>query len=169
MPTLTIRRALAADAPALTAIANAAKAHWGYDAAQLDAWRDELTVTPDSILRFEVHLAEDDAGPVAFYALDASPRRWTLEHFWVHPSSMRAGIGRRMLEHAAEKAAAGGALEILIDADPNAEAFYLANGASRIGSMAAPIHPSQPQRRRPVLLLRVDPRDDRDIVEGHET
>ena len=67
---------------------------------------------------------------------------------------MRRGIGRALLAHAAGTARAGGDSAILIDADPNAEAFYLACGAARGGSVAAPIA-SEPERVRHQLSLQV--------------
>ena len=47
-----------------------------------------------------------------------------------------------------------GVANLAIDADPNAEAFYLANGARRVGEDAAPIE-GLPGRTRPQLLLPV--------------
>ena len=34
------------DAKKLTEIALQAKAHWGYSAAQIESWKEELTITP---------------------------------------------------------------------------------------------------------------------------
>jgi hypothetical protein len=47
---------------------------------------------------------------------------------------------------------AGGASGLLIDADPNAELFYIACGATRFGEIPAPIT-GQPDRVRPQLEL----------------
>jgi hypothetical protein len=48
--------------------------------------------------------------------------------------------------------AVAGGNALAIDADPNAEAFYLAKGARRIGEIAAPIE-GHPDRVRPQMLL----------------
>jgi GNAT superfamily N-acetyltransferase len=53
-----------------------------------------------------------------------------LEHLWVLPDWMGQGIGRALFRHAAERAAARGALSLTIEADPNAEPFYLPHGCS---------------------------------------
>lgn len=45
-----------------------------------------------------------------------------------------------------------GAVEITVDSDPNAEAFYLACGASRRGKVPAPIA-GEPHRVRPQLAF----------------
>ena len=82
-------------------------------------------------------------------SIDSSP--WELEHLWVHPDWLRRGIGRALLARHGSGRREGEAA-LLIDADPHAEAFYLAAGAQRVGAVAAPIA-GQPDRVLPRLLL----------------
>jgi GNAT superfamily N-acetyltransferase len=151
-----IRRALEGEAAALTAIAVQAKAHWGYTGAQLAAWREELTILPGTVASCPTCVAENESGLVGFFCLAPAPIHWTLEHFWVLPSAMGKGVGRALLARAAALANEGGAQAIAIDADPNAEAFYLACGARRVGALSAPLV-GQAQRVRPQLLLPAAP------------
>jgi hypothetical protein len=73
---------------------------------------------------------------------------------------MGRGVGRALLERAAIEAALLDYRELKIDADPHAEAFYLACGAARTGtSVAAPIS-TDPGRRRPQLALELDATDE---------
>jgi len=65
-------------------------------------------------------------------------------------SELVIAIGRELLNHALARAAQGGASEVTVDADPNAESFYLACGGTRRGEVPAPI-PGQPERVRPQL------------------
>jgi hypothetical protein len=46
---------------------------------------------------------------------------------------MRRGVGRRLIRDAIDVVAAMSGESLLIQGDPNAEAFYLAAGAKRIG------------------------------------
>ena len=78
----------------------------------------------------EVHIASIDGEPAGFYALTEQGR--TLDYLWITPSRIGSGIGRRLLEHAVAWAAALGAREMEIEADPNAEGFYIRMGARRI-------------------------------------
>lgn len=149
---MRIRPAHEKEAALLSSIAVAAKASWPYALAQIEAWREELTLTPESIAGSHVGLAEVDGQAAGFYALEHGGARMQLVHLWVHPDRMRRGIGRALLEHAAQMAAEHGATELDIDADPYAEPFYLACGARRVGSVPAPIEGS-PQRERPQLRL----------------
>lgn len=147
-----IRRADVSEASTLSALAMESKSYWPYSERQLEVWREDLAVSSKTISSFPTYVAEVEANIVAFYVLLPAPKRWTLEHFWVAPRCMGCGVGRALLSHAAGVAAAGGAGEIAIDADPNAESFYVACGADRVGSIAAPIEGS-PRRERPQMLL----------------
>lgn len=148
------RPASTEDAPTLSAIAHAAKAHWQYSHAQIEAWREELTVSPDMIAANRVYVAQVGEVIAGFFVLTPAARQWTLGHFWVPPSHMGCGIGRAMFSYASGIAAQGGAIELLIHADPNAERFYTACGAMRVGDVDAPI-PGQPGRKLPTLIFRV--------------
>jgi GNAT superfamily N-acetyltransferase len=147
-----IRRAHESEAPLLSALAYESKAYWSYSVAQLEAWRGDLTVSPSTVSSLPAYVAEAESGIAGFFVLLPSSPHWKLEHFWVAPSSMGQGVGKALLSHAAALAAEGGATALAIDADPNAESFYLACGAKRVGSLAAPIEGS-PDRERPQLLL----------------
>ncbi len=54
--------------------------------------------------------------------------------------------------HALETANRSGAPEVTVDADPNAESFYIECGAVRRGEQPAPIA-GQPERVRPQLAF----------------
>jgi len=147
-----IRAAQATEASLLTAIAMEAKAHWGYSEEQLDAWRPELSMTTERIAAALVYVCEIQAQVAGFYALEESSQEWQLSDLWVRPAYMRRSIGRSLLQHAVMLAAGNGASHISIDADPNAEAFYLSCGARRVGLTPAPIA-GNPGRQRPQLVL----------------
>ncbi len=152
---LPIRRARVDEAVELSAIAVASKATWCYPAAALAGWHDQLTVTTDTIAGCPAYVIEEDLRVRGFYVLLPALPHWELDHFWVAPAAMRRGVGRALLAHAAGVVARGGATGLAIDADPHAEAFYLACGAQRVGAVAAPI-PGFPDRTRPQLLLNIN-------------
>jgi len=153
---MKIRRARENEAARLSALARASKAQWGYPAEVLEGWRAQLTVRGADIRDRPTFVIEEADEIVGFYALAGAGRTWALEHFWVAPKYTRQGIGRRMLAHALELAASNGAAEVSVDADPNAEAFYLDCGAERRGAVPAAIA-GQPDRVRPQLRFRLRP------------
>ena len=134
-----IVRAHPADAPVLSAIAWAAKAHWGYPESWLEQWREQLTFTPEFVAANETFFARRDRRIVGCYALVATVEALDLAHLWVRPAEMGHGIGRLLFTHALGRAAARGACRLTIESDPNAEAFYLHLGAVRVGRVATEI------------------------------
>ena len=147
-----IRRALAADAETLSAIAQAAKRHWGYPEEWMATWQADLTLDSDRIASTEVYLIESAAGVAGFYATAPGAPRWTLDHLWVRPDRMGQGLGRQLVAHALAQARAAGAIGLDIEADPNAEPFYRHLGGQCVGDVAAPV-PGATTRRLPLLTL----------------
>lgn len=137
-----IRRAVSGDAAGLTAVAHAAKRHWGYPESWIALWERELTVSAELIERYPVHAAVERNVVAGFYALTFAGADCELEHFWVAPARMGAGVGRALFEHAVERCRAIGARRLWISADPNAEGFYRRLGARRVGEV-----PSTPAGR----------------------
>ena len=150
---MTLRPGRVADIPALDAIAHAAKAHWGYSAAQLQAWQADLAVPPGSLATDPLCVAEEGGEPVGFIQIATHTQPWELSAMWVSPGHMGRGVGRALMAWARQCAADAGQAMLAIDADPNAEAFYKACGAVRVGEVPAPID-GQPDRVRPQLRLR---------------
>ena len=151
---MQVHRAIETEVPELCSLVIAAKAHWGYSVEQISTWRTSLEVSAETISSYPTFVGEMDGQIVGCYSLVPSPQAWELDHLWVHPRFMRRGYGRALLAHAIQTAANGGAMAINIDADPNAEPFYLACGAERVDIVAAPI-PGQSTRVRPQLVLDV--------------
>jgi GNAT superfamily N-acetyltransferase len=147
-----IRRAVAADAGTLSAIAQAAKRHWGYPDPWLESWRPDLTLDGERIAALQVYVIESVEGIAGFYALEPGATRWTLDHLWVRPDRLRQGLGRQLVSHALARARADGATGLDIQADPNAEPFYQRLGGRRVGDVAAPM-PGDALRRLPLLIL----------------
>lgn len=134
---MIVRRAVTADADALTATAHAAKRHWGYPESWIAQWRDLLTITPDFIAANPVHVALHGEAIAGFHAILLEGERAMLEHLWVLPEHMGHGVGSCLFRHALDTAAAHGARTLTIESDPHAEAFYSHLGARRIGARDA--------------------------------
>ena len=132
---MEIRAARADEAPLLTDLAIRSKAAWGYESGMTNAFRDELTVDPDSIAPWHIHVAAQDDAILGFYALSVQANGATgeIELMFVDPGRMRQGIGRALWRHMIGTAQSLGLTKILIDADPYAEPFYRAMGARRTG------------------------------------
>lgn len=151
---LFIRPALSSEADVLAVLAWRAKALWGYPLAVMEQWRAELTPSEGSITSSPTFVAEIDGEIAGWCQIAMHTKPIELEHMWVDPDFTHRGVGRTLITRVCEHLRSHNVRLLAIDADPNAEPFYLRCGAVRVGEIAAPI-PENPNRVRPQLELNV--------------
>ncbi|WP_241147910.1 GNAT family N-acetyltransferase [Minwuia thermotolerans] len=134
----------------LTELALRSKAHWGYDAAFMDACRDELTVTPDQIVERTMLVAEEGGRLVAMAGLEPDADVLGLWNMFVTPECIGTGLGGVLFRAIADKAREAGARCLYIDSDPNARPFYEHMGARLVSESPSD---SIPGRTLPRLRL----------------
>jgi GNAT superfamily N-acetyltransferase len=153
-PRASIRPARAGEAELLSDLALRSKAHWGYDADFLEACRAELTVSADYIKSAPVFVLEEGGRVVGFYGLRGQGTELELLYLFVEPAAIGGGRGRRLWEHATRTAARLGFQTLTIESDPDAEPFYLAMGARRVGEVTSTLRPG---RTLPLLEFPLKP------------
>lgn len=159
-----IRRARRKEAELLSELAHRAKAVWGYDEAFMRACRDELTLSPDDLVRDHVFVLEADGAVVGFYRLCGAGQTALLSDLFVAPEMIGRGYGKRLWRHATQTAQQLGFHRIEIHSDPHAEGFYLAMGAERGGEVVSTVFTG---RRLPRLICWLTPtRDGRSPEKG---
>lgn len=139
----------------LSRLAFRSKAHWGYSRSFMESCREELTYSASELVARDSHstIAESSEGVVGFCTLRKSREaRYELEALFIEPSQTGKGIGRRLLYRARNQVAKQGGGRLLIQADPHAEPFYLACGATYAGSRESG---SIPGRMLPLFEIRV--------------
>lgn len=151
MSSPSIRRADPSESETISDLALRSKAHWGYPPDFIEACRTELTLSEEFVSGHPVFVLELEGRIVGFYALSGAPPEGELRDVFLDPSVIGRGFGRTLWNHAMAKAEELGFESLTIDADPNAEPFYAAMGAVRIGEM-----PSGSIEGRMLPLLRVD-------------
>ena len=154
---MTIRPAQGVEAGLLTRIAMASKATWGYSADFMSACAEELLVTKERIAhpRFHYAVAILDDDIVGFCALEHQDADcYELEALFVDPDYMGRGVGKRLTDYAVAYVRQNKGRRIVIQGDPNAEPFYLAIGATRVGDRPSA---SIPGRSLPLFELSVRP------------
>ena len=146
---MRIRRAQAADAPALTRLVVASKASNGYDAAFMAACAAELAVTEADLARLDFWLAEESGAPLGCVGLGAEGR---IHSFFVDPDHKRRGIGRALWQVVLSAARGRGLARLTLDADPAAVPFYAALGFAVTGEVPSGSIPgrSLPRMERPI-------------------
>lgn len=137
---IQIRRAQPDEADTLTAIAHAAKRHWGYPEEWIEQWKSDLTITKDFIAKNEMFVAivDDEIAGCGALVFDGSEAE--LEHMWVQPKHIGSGVGRSLFEKIRARARDLKVSGFEISADPNAEGFYQRMGATRIGEMRSQVN-----------------------------
>jgi GNAT superfamily N-acetyltransferase len=129
-----IRPAQTEEAALLGDLALRSKAYWGYDEAFIAACREELTVRESEVERRRATVAQRDGRILGFATLEGEAPEGILGMMFVDPDAIGRGIGRLLFEHVIATARKLGFVRVTIHADPNAEPFYQAMGAIRIGT-----------------------------------
>jgi GNAT superfamily N-acetyltransferase len=138
-----VRRAREDEASLLTELTLRSKAHWGYDAAFMADAREDLTFQVSRFLPdFHAYILETEARPIGFCSLIPVDRE-TIELFdlFVEPDCIGKGYGKQLWDYAVHLARSLEFREMILVADPNAEPFYLRQGAVRTGEKPSNVRP----------------------------
>ena len=135
---LIFKKAVPADIPLLTKTAFASKGFWGYPAEWMEMWRDDLTMTEESILKNTVVKAFHEKQFVGFYVLiDMAAGKWGLDGFWILPGEMGKGYGKQLFAHLMDFLRQQKAKKLEVVSDPNANGFYEKMGGEKVGKYAS--------------------------------
>ena len=136
------------DHVALTQLTLDSKAHWGYGAAQIETWREELTITAEQIATGNVYQLRNNEHTVGYYAYRAlADSTVELSNLFIAPAHIRKGVGRILLHDFLKRAATEGFRRVTLNADPNAEGFYTRHGFIVVGQLPSSI----PGRFLPIM------------------
>lgn len=106
---------------------------WNYS-DEFMAWEPEaITVSPKHIESGMTYVLEENGRMLGFYVLTVKERDIELSRLMVDSASTGNGFGRTLWDHAVQTARERGYRKLTLDADPNAEAFYLRMGAETLG------------------------------------
>ena len=130
---IAIRCAALQELQALSALCLRSKAVWGYDAAFLDACRDELTLLPEALASTQIAVAVVDTGLAGVAQTQMVRSEAHLLKLFIDPALLGRGIGRSLFGWASERARALAATRLVIEADPDAAPFYRRMGARDAG------------------------------------
>ena len=135
---------------AITALAIRSKRYWGYSDEFMAAVDDELTFRQTDLddKRTVVEVLESDGRIVGALRMRRRTELAYLEDLWIDPEAIGHGYGRVGFERACQIGREWGKGVMELEADPNAEAFYLHIGCQRVGMSPAT---SVPGRALPVM------------------
>ena len=117
------------DANVLTEIALESKAYWGYTAEELENWRDDLTILPETFESWRGSKFMIDEEVAGFYLLNrVNARTCYIEFLFVRPKFIGKSIGKQLIEHAIVSCRTNSCEVLNVLSDPNAESFYAKHG-----------------------------------------
>lgn len=136
----------------LTDIALAAKAHWGYSEAFMQACRDELIVDETLMQRpgCWYFVATESQRVLGFATLIDTDTDIELDALFIRPDVIGQGVGKALFNHCRKVCADLGKPHMFIQSDPHAAAFYARMGASKVGETTSL---SIPGRHLPLFRL----------------
>jgi len=124
---LNFRQAIIDELPTLNEISMLSKAHWGYPKAWLEAWKDGLLISQEQFLQQYILVVEVDQQIIGFSAMKEQIANYEILHLWLLPAYIGKGIGKKLLQTIIQTFAKHDK-PIIVEADPNAEAFYKSQG-----------------------------------------
>lgn len=93
------------------------KAHWGYNAAFLDACRSELRLRDEDIARNMICAAREGGQISGVVQIAENEGVWDLEKLFVDPPAMRRGLGRDLFRWAIGQIRVKAGAKLIIAAD----------------------------------------------------
>ena len=123
---MKIEKAIVEDAKELTELTIRSKSYWAYSKQQIEDWREDLTILESYITDKEVYklISENKIiGYYSFFKLNISDLK--LENLFVEPTLIGCGIGKKLMIDFFKRTQKIDFNKIILDADPNAEKFYL--------------------------------------------
>ena len=139
----TIRRARPPEADRLSALAFRSKAYWGYDVDFMETCRADLTVLADDLLTELVYVLDLQDQLMGFYRLRVQDNTVMLSDLFVEPQAIGHGYGKQLWRHAVATATDLGGEVLDLQSDPQAEGFYRAMGAQRVGESPSTVFPGR--------------------------
>ena len=126
--------------------------YWERPPGYLEAARALMGLDADDLERDEAWVATDERGGIAgFYRLSIEGGEAEIEEFHLEPAWIGGGVGRRMFEHAVQRARALGVRWLTWTTEANTLGFYRHMGGEVIGQ-----EPSGIEGEEPLTRMRLD-------------
>ena len=142
---LSFRRARPAEAPFIRDLIVRSMGYWDHPPGYLEAARELMDLSGEDLVRDEAWVVHVDDAVAGFYRLSrTNAGAAEIEEFHLEPPMIGHGIGRRMFEHARDRARAMTVRELVWSTDANARGFYLRMGGEVTGTTASGVEGDEP-------------------------
>jgi len=137
---MKIEKATNEDAKELTELTILSKSYWDYSEQQIEAWKNDLTITEPYIVEKEIFKLIYENKIIGYYSFFKSNNSdLKLDNLFVTPIYIGKGIGKKLMLDFFKRILVTDFEKVILDADPNAEKFYLNIGFEVIGKLETSI------------------------------
>ena len=135
-----IRYALPNESEQLTKLAFLSKSSWGYPKEMMEAWKEDLTITPEMIKNSISIVASINNQIIGFWCRPKIKSEDISNGFlFIRPDYMGKGLAKNLWRSISSELISNGIESFTIEADPNAVPFYLKLGALQIAEKESKI------------------------------
>jgi GNAT superfamily N-acetyltransferase len=122
-----ITKAFLSEIEILNKISIASKAYWGYPDEWMEKWHDALLLSDADFDDHIIFKIEDEESIIGFCVMTEHLEAYEVLHLWILPDFIGKGYGKKLLNHTIKQVVTKNK-PIIVEADPNAEAFYISQG-----------------------------------------
>lgn len=137
---MTIEKANITDHTILTEITKKSKAYWGYSVEQILQWDKNLTITQEYIKGNYVFKLLNEDLIIGYYSYFIEEKKNViLDNLFIRPEYIGKGFGKYLMDDFLNKIRESEFEKIILDSEPNAEAFYSKVGFVKVGEFETSI------------------------------
>lgn len=137
---MTIKKANSDEHEILTEITKKSKAFWGYSNEQIEIWSEFLTVSKKYIETNPVYNLVVEDQIIGYYSFfHESENTIKLDNLFVLPEFIGKGFGKLLMNDFLNRLKDIDVQKVILNSEPNAEAFYKKFGFVKIGQIETSI------------------------------
>ena len=122
-----LEKATVEDLSILNEISFASKSFWNYPKEWLEHWREGLKISSETLDNQQVYKLVVDHEIAGFSVMDELESYYEVLHLWLHPKYIGKKLGSFLLKETLARVVVQ-PKDVVVEADPNAEAFYSKHG-----------------------------------------
>ncbi|KYG81783.1 GNAT family N-acetyltransferase [Roseivirga echinicomitans] len=115
------------DIDTLNRISFHSKQHWGYPDELMELWKEDLLLTKIEFEIQHIYKLVLEEKIIGFCAIQELNEAYDVTNLWIAPAHIGHGFGKLLLSFCIKKVVVSNK-PIIVEADPNAEAFYANQG-----------------------------------------
>lgn len=124
---IQIKNAEVSDIDILNKISVESKMYWNYPQAWIDNWKDVLTLTEKHFNEQHIYKLEKAGSIIGFCSIVENEKDYEVVHLWLIPEYIGKGYGKLLLNETIKRVVKNDK-DIIVESDPNSEAFYASQG-----------------------------------------